>query len=146
MDSYTIGFTGKSAEKFFSLLRGSSANHLIDVRLQNVSQLAGFAKKQDLAFFVREILHWNYSHIPDLAPTKEMLDAYKKHHDEWKSYRENFLELMDKRSIERSIDRAQVENACLLCSEHLPHHCHRTLVLEYLNSKWETKLSIKHLF
>lgn len=142
---YTIGFTQKGAKRFFALLKESGAKRLIDVRLNNVSQLAGFAKRDDLKFFVQEICHMDYVHIPELAPTKDILDAYKKHGGDWQVYEDKFFQLMEKRSIEKTIRPEIIDKACLLCSEHKPHHCHRRLVAEYLNEKWGGNILIKHL-
>ncbi len=142
----TIGFAEKKAEGFFGLLKASGANHLMDVRLNNISQLAGFTKKDDLRFFVKEILGWRYSHVPELAPTKEILDAFKKHGGDWHVYEDAFMNLMERRRIEAKFKLEDFQGACLLCSEHKPHNCHRRLVVEYLNQKWGGKLSIKHLF
>jgi len=141
---FTIGFTKKSAEKFFGLLRGSGANRLVDVRLNNVSQLAGFAKKDDLAYFVKEICGMEYVHIPELAPTQGILDEYKKNKGDWAVYEQKFLELIRKREIEKTVPRNLVEDGCLLCSEDKPHHCHRRLVAEYLRQHWG-EVEIKHL-
>lgn len=144
MTVYTIGFTKKSAQRFFELLRGSSAKHLVDVRLNNVSQLAGFAKRDDLKFFLREIGDIDYVHLPLLAPTQELLDKYKKGGGDWDLYQRRFLDLMERRSIEDEVSRDLVEDGCLLCSEDKPHHCHRRLVAEYLRDRWG-ELSIEHL-
>lgn len=144
MNIYSIGFTEKTAEKFFNLIKSQPIKTLVDVRLNNVSQLAGFAKKNDLKYFLKEICNIDYVHIQDLAPTKEMLDPYKKGNVSWEIYENNFLNLMAKRNIER-IDKKLIENSCLLCSEHKPHHCHRRLVIEYLNEHWDTDFEVKHL-
>lgn len=141
---YTIGFTKKSASEFFELLRRSGAERVVDVRLNNVSQLAGFSKKDDLKYFLREIVGIDYSHQPLLAPTQDILDAYKKHKGDWNIYEPAFLELVRKREIEKRIDPSTIKGGCLLCSEDKPHHCHRRLVAEYLKSKWGT-LDIRHL-
>ncbi|HHR3206631.1 TPA: DUF488 family protein [Yersinia enterocolitica] len=141
---YSIGFTEKSAEKFFSLIKSQPIKTLVDVRLNNISQLAGFAKKKDLQYFLHELCGVNYVHVPDLAPTKEMLDLYKKGNVSWEIYEENFLNLMAKRNIER-IDKNLISDGCLLCSEHKPHNCHRRLVIEYLNKHWDTNFEVKHL-
>jgi uncharacterized protein (DUF488 family) len=125
-------------------LRGSGAKRLVDVRLNNVSQLAGFAKKDDLAYFVKEICGMEYVHIPDLAPTQDILDEYKKNKGDWAVYERKFLELMRQREIEKKIPRDLVESGCLLCSEDKPHHCHRRLVAEYLKEHW-SEVEIKHL-
>lgn len=144
MNIYSIGFTEKTAEKFFNLIKSQPIKTLVDVRLNNVSQLAGFTKKNDLKYFLKEICNIDYVHIQDLAPTKEMLDPYKKGNVSWEVYENNFLNLMAKRNIER-IDKKLIENSCLLCSEHKPHHCHRRLVIEYLNEHWDTDFEVKHL-
>ncbi|MGP9417804.1 DUF488 domain-containing protein [Pseudomonas reactans] len=144
MNIYSIGFTEKSAEKFFNLIKSQSIKTLVDVRLNNVSQLAGFAKKKDLQYFLRELCDVDYVHVPDLAPTKEMLDPYKKGNVPWEEYEDNFLNLMAKRNMER-IDKELISDSCLLCSEHKPHHCHRRLVIEYLNKHWNTDFEVKHL-
>lgn len=144
MKLFTIGFTKKNAEKFFGLLRGSGAKRLVDVRLNNVSQLAGFAKKDDLAYFVKEICGMDYVHVPELAPTQDILDEYKKNKGDWAVYEQKFLELMRRREIEKKVPRNLVDDGCLLCSEDKPHHCHRRLVAEYLKDHWGD-VEIKHL-
>lgn len=136
MRIFTIGFTKKSAETFFSLLSGSGAKRLIDVRLNNVSQLAGFAKKDDLKYFLRAICGIEYIHLPELAPTQAMLDGYKKEKGDWAAYEVQFLILMRSREIEKSVSKDVLADACLLCSEDKPQHCHRRLVAEYLCDKW----------
>ena len=144
MKVYTVGFTKKSAHDFFQLLGESNARRVVDVRLNNVSQLAGFAKKNDLVYFLQEICGIEYLHVPDLAPTKEMLDGYKKGRDKWETYELRFLDLMQKRNIEKTIPKDVVADGCLLCSEDTPHHCHRRLVAEYLQQCWGD-VSITHL-
>jgi uncharacterized protein (DUF488 family) len=141
---FTIGFTKKSAEKFFGLLSDAGVKKILDVRLNNTSQLAGFAKSRDLEFLAKQICSANYKHLPELAPTQDILDDYKKNKGSWADYEEKFLALMRKREIEKKIKKGEVHNACLLCSEHQPHHCHRRLVVEYLATKWGN-LDIVHL-
>ncbi len=136
MKLFTIGFTKKSVEAFFTKLKLSGAKRVVDVRLNNVSQLAGFAKRNDLEFFLREICHMDYVHVPELAPTQDILDEYKKNKGDWAVYEQKFLELMRKREIEKRVDPAVIADGCLLCSEDKPHHCHRRLVAEYLKSHW----------
>jgi uncharacterized protein (DUF488 family) len=136
MKLFTIGFTKKSARRFFELLRSSGARRLVDVRLNNVSQLAGFAKKDDLAYFAKEVCGIDYLHVPALAPTQEMLDRYKKEGGDWLDYERQFLDLMRQRRIEEKISKEVVADGCLLCSEDKPHHCHRRLVAEYLKERW----------
>lgn len=144
MRVFTIGFTRKRAEQFFGFVRESGAKRVVDVRLNNVSQLAGFAKKNDLAYFLREICRVDYVHLPSLAPTKEMLDAYKKKRMSWADYERGFLDLMASRRIEHEIDRRVIADGCLLCSEEKPHQCHRRLVAEYLHDRWGD-VDIRHL-
>jgi uncharacterized protein (DUF488 family) len=135
MKLFTIGFTKTSAAHFFSRLSKAHVKKLIDVRLNNVSQLSGFAKKDDLRYFTKAILGIGYEHMPELAPTKDMLDEYKKSRGSWSVYAEKFLDLMARRKIE-NIDKSKLDEGCLLCSEDKPHHCHRRLVAEYLKNKW----------
>ena len=144
MKVFTIGFTRKSARQFFDTLRKSGARRVVDVRLNNVSQLAGFAKRDDLAFFLREICGMDYVHVPDLAPTQGMLDEYKKLKGDWATYEKRFLDLMEKRKIEERIPKEVVAEGCLLCSEDKPHHCLRRLVAEYFKQHWGG-LDIFHL-
>ncbi len=136
MRLHTIGFTKTTAESFFSRLSRAGVRRVVDVRLNNVSQLAGFAKKNDLKYFLNEICGIGYAHRSELAPTPDILDAYKKQRGDWSTYEARFLELMEKRRIEEMIPRSALDEACLLCSEDKPHHCHRRLVAEYLQRKW----------
>ena len=144
MQLFTIGFTQKTAEGFFGKLKRSGAKRVVDVRLNNVSQLAGFAKRKDLEFFLREICEMDYVHLPELAPTKDILDEYKKNKGDWGVYEVKFLDLMRRREVERKIDPSLVRDGCLLCSEDKPHHCHRRLVAEYLQQHWGD-IQIRHL-
>jgi uncharacterized protein (DUF488 family) len=141
---FTIGFTKTTAESFFARLANAGVKKVIDVRLNNVSQLAGFAKKEDLRYFLKVICHIEYEHRAELAPTQEMLDEYKKRRGAWATYEERFLDLMAQRKVEETIARSAVDQACLLCSEAKPHHCHRRLVAEYWKNKWGD-LEIIHL-
>ncbi|MFO7762061.1 MAG: DUF488 domain-containing protein [Desulfobia sp.] len=136
MKLYTIGFTKTTAESFFSRLSKAGVKKVVDVRLNNVSQLAGFAKKNDLRYFLSAICGIGYEHRPELAPTQDILDAYKQHRNDWARYQDRFLELMERRRVEETIPRSVVNEACLLCSEDKPHYCHRRLVGEYLKQKW----------
>jgi uncharacterized protein (DUF488 family) len=141
---FTIGFTKKSARRFFDLLRDSGANRIVDVRLNNLSQLAGFAKRDDLAYFLKEICGMDYVHLPALAPTQEMLDEYKKQKGDWRMYEQRFLALMKQRRIEKTVSPDVIAGGCLLCSEDKPQHCHRRLVADYLNQHWGD-VNIAHL-
>jgi uncharacterized protein (DUF488 family) len=141
---YTIGFTKKTARQFFTKLKIVGVKRVLDVRLNNVSQLAGFAKKDDLQFFLEAIDNIGYRHLPDLAPTAAILDPYKKKKGDWSVYEEQFLALMETRGIEQSVAPDLVDGGCFLCSEDKPHQCHRRLVAEYLARKWGN-LEIVHL-
>lgn len=142
---YTIGFTEKRAKEFFNLLRQKSIKAVIDVRLNNKSQLSGFAKKEDLQFFLQEIGSIAYIEATDLAPEADMLKRYRRKEISWDEYAERYLNLISKRNVERSVDKNLMIGSCLLCSEHLPHHCHRRLAAEYLNTQWGGNLMITHL-
>ena len=144
MKLFTIGFARKNAEKFFGLLSSSRVKRVVDVRLNNVSQLAGFAKRDDLKFFLQRVCGIDHVHLPDLAPTKEMLADYRKKRMGWDDYERQFLDLMRERRIEESIPREIVDGGCLLCSEDKPHHCHRRLVAEYLHDRWGG-IDVRHL-
>lgn len=145
MDLFTIGFTKKTAEQFFGLLRRHNVRRLVDVRLNNVSQLAGFTKRDDLKFFLKAICDADYVHEPLLAPTQNLLDAFKKNGGDWEDYKETFLNLMAERRIEDHIPRGLfAAPAVLLCSEPTAEHCHRRLVAEYLKDKWGD-MTIRHL-
>jgi len=144
MQTYTIGFTKKTAEAFFGMVRQAGVKRIVDVRLNNISQLSGFAKRDDLAYFAKELCGADYIHVPELAPTKQILDAYKKAKGSWEEYEMRFLELMAKRQVENTVPREVIDGGCLLCSEDRPHHCHRRLVAEYLSSRWGA-MDVEHL-
>jgi uncharacterized protein (DUF488 family) len=133
---FTIGFTKKTAEEFFSRLVRAEVKRVIDIRLNNVSQLAGFAKRDDLHYFLRTIGKMDYIHRPDLAPTQQILDNFKKNNGSWEIYEKDFLELLTARQVENEIKPALLDKACLLCSEDKPTQCHRRLVADYFHSKW----------
>ncbi len=118
----TIGFTKKPAQRFFDLLRSAGVKRVVDVRLNNSSQLAGFAKRDDLAWFLREIGGMDYTHVPALAPTQALLSAYRKAEVDWPAYEQRFLDLMRERRIEETVDPALLDAGCLLCSEDQPHN------------------------
>ena len=145
MNIFTIGFTKSSAEHFFSRLIASGVKRVIDVRLNNTSQLSGFSKSQDLKYFLRKLGNIEYNHEPLMAPTKGMLDTFKKQNGNWSEYERLFLSLMDKRNIDKKLDPASLKDTCLLCSEDTPHYCHRRLVAEFLKDRWNTAISIIHL-
>jgi uncharacterized protein YeaO (DUF488 family) len=118
---------------------------VIDTRLHNTSQLSGFAKSEDLRYFLKELHVGEYVHQPLLAPTEEMLDAYKKKRIGWEEYAQEFNDLMRTRHIEDALDKSQLDRGCLLCSEDTPHYCHRRLVAEYLREAWGSSVEISHI-
>lgn len=137
MEVYTIGFTKRTAAEFFGALKRAGVKRLLDVRLNNSSQLAGFTKKDDLPFFLKEICGAEYVHEPLLAPTQELLKDYRKKNGSWQEYERRFVQLMGQRKIEEKIDRRLFDvPTVLLCSETTAEHCHRRLVVEYLGKKW----------
>jgi uncharacterized protein (DUF488 family) len=145
MRIFTIGFTKKSAERFFTSLQKAGVKRLIDVRLNNTSQLAGFAKRDDLRYFTRAVCGIEYVHLPELAPTAEILEPFKlRKKTDWRTYEREFLDLIASRRIEETVPRDLLEDGCLLCSEDKPHHCHRRLVAEYLARCWQD-IEIMHL-
>ena len=141
---FTIGFTKKTAEEFFSRLIRTGVKRVIDIRLNNVSQLAGFAKRDDLHYFLRTIGCIDYVHRPDLAPTQQILDDFKKNKGSWPVYERDFLALLSARGVENSSSPELLHEACLLCSEDKPAQCHRRLVAEYFQSQW-SGVKIIHL-
>ena len=143
--AFTIGFTKTTAENFFGRLIASNVKLVVDVRLNNTSQLSGFAKSNDLSYFLSKIGGIRYVHRPELAPTEIMLQEFKKEKGEWSLYERRFLDLMEARKIENKFKPEMFDDACLLCSEDKPHHCHRRLVCEYLKGKWGAALKVKHL-
>lgn len=130
---FTIGFTHKSAEQFFHLLENAGVKRIIDIRLHNSSQLAGFAKRDDLEFFLKRIAGIEYLHMPELAPTDVILKTYKKKEISWNAYKRRFLKLLEQRNIAEMISPEMFDRACLLCSEASPDYCHRRLVAEYIS-------------
>jgi uncharacterized protein (DUF488 family) len=129
---FTIGFTGKSAENFFNLLRNNDVKKIVDTRINNVSQLAGFAKAPDLKFFANEIGKMSYDHNIDFAPTKELLSGYRNKKISWQEYEIEYLNLLDMRNVAQKTNIDVLHENCLLCSEHTPEKCHRRLLAEYL--------------
>jgi uncharacterized protein (DUF488 family) len=141
---FTIGFGQKGARQFFGILTAAGVRKLVDVRLNNVSQLAGFTKKDDLAYFLEAIAGIGYEHHPELAPTKEMLDAYRGGKVKWADHAERIRRLLAERAVERTLSREELDNSCLLCSEPEPERCHRSIVAEYLREQWGG-VEIRHL-
>lgn len=145
MEIYSIGFTQKSASQFFGILKNNGIERLLDVRLNNTSQLAGFAKQADLSYFLREICGAAYEHEPLLAPTQDILDTYKKHKGSWDIYFEAYTTLLRARKVESVLCKDSFnKKTVLLCSEATAEHCHRRLALEYLQEHWDGVI-IRHL-
>ena len=137
MQVYTIGFTKKGASEFFGLLEDANIERLIDVRLRNRSQLSGFAKRDDLQFFLDRLLDIEYEHAQELAPTKTLLDEWRDDEIDWETYEDRFEDLLAERQVENNLRRDSFEKrTVLLCSEHKPDQCHRRLILDYLDEKW----------
>jgi len=141
---YTIGFTQKNAQQFFTILRANSIRRVIDIRLNNVSQLAGFTKRDDLKFFLKELCSADYLHCPECAPPKTLLEEYKKHGQDWDRYVAGFIPMITKRKVESLFDLQTLDRACLLCSEPTAKQCHRRLVAEYLQSYFPG-LVVRHI-
>jgi len=141
---FTIGFTKKDAKTFFTTIKKAGIKRILDIRLNNVSQLAGFTKKDDLEYFLRELCDCEYRHEPQLAPTKDILDSYKKKSIDWPEYEIRFGQLMKDRKAHTLVNPDELNNACLLCSEPTPDKCHRRLVAEYLKRCFEN-IEIHHL-
>lgn len=143
---YTIGFAQKSAEEFFKLIQNNNIECLIDVRLNNVSQLAGFTKAKDLKYFLKKIVNTEYIHNIRYAPTKDILNDYKKNKISWNDYEIKYNKLITLRKVEEIFinDTRRFNNICLLCSEPTPQNCHRRLLAEYLKNKINN-INIKHL-
>jgi uncharacterized protein (DUF488 family) len=144
MKLFAIGFTQKSAEEFFALLRNAGVKRVLDIRLNNRSQLAGFSKSEDLEYFLRALDGIGYRHVLEMAPTQPLLDKARKAKGTWDGFEKQFLALMKQRRVEKSVDRKELADACLLCSEHEPDHCHRRLVAEYLQRAFPD-IEIVHL-
>lgn len=145
LELFTIGFTQKTAQSFFSLLSKNSIKKLIDTRLNNTGQLSGFAKKDDLSYFCKTILNTQYIHWIESAPEEKMLSAYKKKEISWDEYAKEYLSMLQRRKVESSSSLISNGDACLLCSEAKPHHCHRSILANYLNEKSGNRYTIQHL-
>jgi uncharacterized protein (DUF488 family) len=141
---FTIGFTKKNAAQFFEKLRVAGVKRIVDARLNKVSQLAGFAKRDDLKYFLKQILGADYVEAPLLAPTKELLDNFKKNGGRWEDYERDFNRLLQERRVEEHVDPALLDGGCLLCSEDKPDFCHRRLAAEYLQKHWGN-VTINHI-
>jgi uncharacterized protein (DUF488 family) len=144
MKLFTIGFTEKSAEDFFTRIQKANVRRVVDIRLNNTSQIAGFAKARDLQYFLRVIAGIDYVHLPDFAPTQEILNDFKKNKGSWTEYEKKFRELLINRRIDNTAIDLLRDGDCLLCSEHTPEHCHRRLVAEHIQ-KHLADVEVVHL-
>ncbi len=144
MKLFTIGFTKKSAEEFFAILQNAGVSRIVDVRLNNTSQIAGFAKARDLKYFLHAIAGIDYVHIQDFAPTQEILDDFKKNKGSWAEYERRFVDLMGERRVAETAAKLLRDRDCFLCSEHIPEHCHRRLVAEQIQ-KHSDNVEVIHL-
>jgi uncharacterized protein (DUF488 family) len=141
----TIGFTRTTAENFFNRLAKAGVEKVVDVRLHNSSQLAGFAKADDLAYFLSKIAKVDYVHQPLLAPTEEILTAYRKDKRDWRGFSTRFRALLAGRKIEERVKPQDFAGACLLCAEPTADRCHRLIICDYLNEKWGGRMKVVHL-
>jgi uncharacterized protein (DUF488 family) len=141
---FTIGFTRKSASSFFEALKNTGIRKVIDTRLNNTSQLSGFAKQNDLKYFLSQIGDIEYSHELSLAPTQEILDAYKKKQMSWEDYSNKYINIIRNRQVEHIISQESLQDACFLCSEDKPHFCHRRLAAEYFQQHFSS-IKVIHL-
>lgn len=141
---FTMGFAQKNAEKFFELLKENKVEALIDIRLNNKSQLAGFTKGNDLEYFLSKLCDCKYFHELDFAPTKDILDSYKDKKITWDEYEKAFIPLMQKREAKMIFDKKyrKYNSICLLCSEPTAEQCHRRLVAEYISNSTDI---IRHI-
>jgi uncharacterized protein (DUF488 family) len=146
MKIYTMGYTKKSAEEFFGALEQHGVARVVDVRLKNTSQLAGFTKKQDLQYFLGHMLGIEYCHCDFLAPTPELMKAYRDSGEDWDLYVAEFSRLLEERDVLSRLDPESFAEkpSCLLCSEPSAEHCHRRLVAEHLQAAWP-EIEIVHL-
>ncbi len=141
---FTLGYAAKNAREFFTILKQAGIKKVIDVRLYNTSQLAGFTKRQDIEYFLQEIVGAEYIHLPIMAPTKQLLNNYKKGLINWQQYEKQFKSIIALRQIEKILLLQDSDMSCFLCSEANADNCHRRLVAQYLAEHWQN-VSIHHL-
>ena len=144
MSVFTIGFTGKTAETFFSTLKESGAKRVVDIRINRTSQLAGFAKEQDMSYFLNKLSNMNYLVNTDLAPTKDLLTSYREREISWEKYSQEYISLIHKRKIIESLGIEYFENSVFMCSEKESERCHRKLLTDLLLEKFP-RVEIVHL-
>ncbi len=145
MNLFTIGFTRTTAKHFFEKLKTAGVKRVVDIRLNNTSQLAGFAKRDDLVYFLKAICGIGYVHVPELAPDKELLELIKKKKGSWAAYESGYLDLLAGRKADGEFLHETLNDGdCLLCSEHTPERCHRRIVAERFRSM-DGRVEIVHL-
>ena len=144
MKIFTIGFTKTNANRFFERLEIAGVKQVIDTRLNRSSQLSGFAKEDDLRFFLDRVSRIKYSVEKILAPTPEILDAYRKKEMGWTEYARRYLDLLEGRKVTQKLLNMELDHSCLLCSEATPEHCHRRLAAEYLSAA-ASDIKVVHL-
>ncbi|QPJ64731.1 MAG: DUF488 domain-containing protein [Candidatus Nitrohelix vancouverensis] len=142
---FSIGFTKSSAEFFFERLQKNGVRKVIDVRFNNVSQLSGFAKKNDLEYFLQALAGIDYEHLECLAPSKELFESYRKDRIDWPEYKKKYLALMKERKAAKTLSADSLDGACFLCSGVKPDHCHRSLIADFLQKELKISADIKHL-
>lgn len=142
---FTIGYTKSSAEHFFDRLSVAGVRCLIDIRASNRSQLSGFAKMPDLAFFLSSVAGIAYRHEPLLVPPIEMMRAYRDGSLSWDDYRSGYVALLQERDAASNLEAGSFDCGCLLCSEAQATHCHRGIAADYLKSAWQQRVELKHL-
>ena len=147
MTLYTIGFTQKTAKQFFELIKENQIELLVDIRLNNKSQLAGFSKGEDLKYFLKEICNCNYEHCVEYAPSKEILDSYKKGNLSWDEYVSQYIPLMNSRKAPQKFLKSfsNQKRVCLLCSEPTLEKCHRRLLAEMIENSAQDEVSVVHI-
>ncbi len=143
MNIFTIGFSQKTAEEFFTLLIKNNVKKLVDIRLNNKSQLAGFANAKHLPYFLK-LHNITYEYKPELAPSKDLLNGYKNKTISWEEYIKIYNKLLIDRDVLKDISIDELDDIVLLCSEPTAEQCHRRLMAEYLTKNLK-KINIKHL-
>jgi len=144
MTIYTIGYGGKNAEDFFQTLTDAGVKTLLDVRLYNTSQLAGFTKRDDLKFFLKTLCQCEYRHLKELAPAPGLLDGYKKQLITWAQYETEYNRYLSTLTFNHFLSKRDLASGCFLCAEPTPEQCHRRLIVEYIQAHM-TDVSIVHL-
>jgi len=144
LDLFTIGYTKKSAEKFFGIISENKIEIVADVRLYNSTQLAGFSKSWDLKYFLKQICNCSYIEMQEFAPTRSLFDNYKKGYIKWHEYERVYNEFLNTRANLDFFGAFQNKRICLLCAEDTPECCHRRLLAEKIAITYDN-VTIVHL-